>query len=42
VRWRASRRWSLAVGVDNLLDRKYFLFHPFTQRTVLVEVKASY
>ncbi len=42
VRWQASKRWSLAVGVDNLLDRKYFLFHPFTQRTVLVEAKASY
>jgi iron complex outermembrane receptor protein len=33
-----SRHWSLAVGVDNLTNRKYFLFHPFTQRTFVGEL----
>ncbi len=42
VRWQATPRWSVALGVDNLLDRKYFLFHPFTQRTVLLEMKYNW
>ena len=33
-----SRHWSLAAGVDNLTNRKYFLFHPFTQRTFVGEL----
>jgi iron complex outermembrane receptor protein len=33
---RVDRHWSASVGVDNLLDRKYFLFHPFPQRTLVV------
>ena len=31
--------WSASVGVDNLNNRKYFIFHPFPQRTFLVELK---
>ncbi len=31
--------WALSGGVDNLFNRKYFVFHPFPQRTVLVELK---
>jgi iron complex outermembrane receptor protein len=34
-----DRHWSAAVGVDNLLDRKYFLFHPFPQRTLVASAK---
>ena len=33
--YRVDRHWTAAVGVDNLLDRKYFLFHPFPQRTLV-------
>jgi iron complex outermembrane receptor protein len=33
-----SSRWSVAAGVDNLTNRKYFLFHPFTQRTFVAEL----
>jgi iron complex outermembrane receptor protein len=33
-----SENWSLAAGVDNFTNRKYFLFHPFTQRTFSAEV----
>ncbi|MEI9888575.1 MAG: TonB-dependent receptor [Rhizomicrobium sp.] len=30
--------WSASLGIDNLNDRKYFLFHPFPQRTFLVDL----
>jgi iron complex outermembrane receptor protein len=34
-----SQHWEAEAGVDNLLNRKYFLFHPFPQRTVVAELK---
>ena len=30
------------VGVDNLNDRSYFLYHPFPQRTVVAQLKYRY
>ena len=39
VRWQATDHWSAALGMENLLDRRYFLFHPFPGRTVLLELK---
>jgi len=39
VRVRFDRNWSAALGVDNLNDRKYWAFHPYTQRTVVAEVR---
>jgi iron complex outermembrane recepter protein len=39
VRYRFNRQWSGAVGIDNLNNRKYWAFHPYTQRTVVAEVK---
>jgi iron complex outermembrane receptor protein len=39
LRYRVDRQWSAAVGVDNLNDRKYWAFHPYTQRTVVAEVR---
>ncbi len=39
VKWNLAPRWTLAAGVDNLLNRKYFLFHPFPQRTFVGELK---
>jgi iron complex outermembrane receptor protein len=38
---KLSRHWSGALGVDNLLNRKYFLFHPFPQRTLVLSAKYS-
>jgi iron complex outermembrane recepter protein len=32
---RLTSHWSAGLGVDNLLNRKYFLFHPFPQRTLV-------
>ena len=40
--YRVNERWSLAAGVDNLLNRKYFLFHPFPQRTLVASAKLGF
>lgn len=37
--YRFDRHWSGSLGVDNLLDRKYFLFHPFPQRTFVASLQ---
>jgi iron complex outermembrane receptor protein len=42
VVYDVDRHWSAAVGVDNLNNRKYFLYHPFPQRTVVLELKYRY
>ncbi len=42
IRYQLDRQWSLAVGIDNLNNRKYFLFHPFPQRTLFAELKFSH
>ncbi len=39
VRYKASPHWTLEAGVDNLNNRSYFLYHPFTQRTVIFDLK---
>jgi len=39
VNYRVNENWSTSLGVDNLLDRKYFLFHPFPHRTFLAGLK---
>ena len=39
VRYQVRKNWSAAVGVDNLNNDKYFLFHPFPQRTAVAELK---
>ena len=38
VRYKINDSWNLSLGVDNLNDDKYFLFHPFPQRTFIMEV----
>jgi iron complex outermembrane recepter protein len=42
VNYRVDRHWSASLGVDNLLDRKYFLFHPFPHRTFLAGAKYGF
>ncbi|WP_395408575.1 TonB-dependent receptor domain-containing protein [Pseudoduganella sp. UC29_106] len=39
VRYRFDKNWSASVGVDNLNNKKYWAFHPYTQRTVSAELK---
>ena len=31
-----------AAGIDNLNNRKYFLFHPFPQRTIVAELRHTF
>ncbi len=38
ARFRVSEHASLALGVDNLTNDRYFLFHPFPQRSITVEL----
>jgi iron complex outermembrane receptor protein len=42
ARYAINDHLAAGVGVTNLGDRSYFLFHPFTQRTVIVDLKYSY
>jgi iron complex outermembrane receptor protein len=37
--FRFDTHWSVGLGVDNVLNRKYFLFHPFPQRTFVGSLK---
>lgn len=39
---RVDEHWSASLGVDNLLNRKYFLFHPFPQRTLVGSLKFGF
>jgi iron complex outermembrane receptor protein len=40
--YRIDSHWSWSAGIDNLLNRKYFLFHPFPQRTMVVNAKVNF
>lgn len=42
IHYQIDDQWSAAVGVDNLNNRTYFIFHPFPQRTVLLELKYAH
>jgi iron complex outermembrane receptor protein len=37
--YRLNAQWSVAVGIDNLNNYKYWNFHPYPQRTWLAELK---
>jgi iron complex outermembrane receptor protein len=37
--YRFDHHWSAGLGFDNVLNRKYFLFHPFPQRTFVGSLK---
>ena len=38
VSYKVDQHWVAALGVDNIGDRRYFLFHPFPGRTVQAEL----
>jgi iron complex outermembrane recepter protein len=38
IRYKLDQNWNLSFGVDNLNNDKYFIFHPFPQRTLVMEV----
>jgi iron complex outermembrane receptor protein len=36
--YRVSPHWSVSAGVENIFDKRYFLFHPFPGRTFTAEL----
>src|SRR5450830_295925 len=42
VHYQVNRQWSVSAGIDNLNNEKYYLYHPFSQRTAYAEVKYTY
>jgi iron complex outermembrane receptor protein len=42
VSYKFDKQTRLALGVDNLNNRKYFLFHPFPQRTAMAELRHTF
>ena len=42
VNARLNTHWNASLGVDNFLNRKYFLFHPFPQRTFVATLKYAF
>lgn len=39
VNYRLDKQLSLAVGVDNLTNDRYYAYHPYTQRTWIAQLK---
>jgi len=42
IRYKLNERFSFSFGVDNLNNYKYFLFHPFPQRTFVLSAKYEF
>jgi iron complex outermembrane receptor protein len=42
VRYKLDKQWSAAIGIDNFNNKKYWAFHPYTQRSVVAELKFDY
>ncbi len=38
AQYRLNRNWIVSAGVDNINSNNYFLFHPFPQRTFVLEL----
>jgi iron complex outermembrane receptor protein len=41
VNWKLDKQLRLAFGVDNLFDKRAFVFHPYPARTLLLELRGS-
>jgi iron complex outermembrane receptor protein len=39
VTYRIDKQWNVAFGIDNLNNYKYWNFHPYPQRTWIMELK---
>lgn len=40
--WKVTPQWTIAGGINNVLNRSYYLFHPFEQRTFFAELRWDY
>jgi iron complex outermembrane receptor protein len=38
AQYRVDQNWTASFGVDNLNNAEYFLYHPFPQRTFVMEI----
>ena len=38
ARYQLDDNWSIAAGVDNIINDQYWEYHPFPQRTFVVEI----
>lgn len=36
--YRVDENWSISAGIDNINNDKYFIFHPFPQRTLVMGI----
>jgi iron complex outermembrane receptor protein len=39
VSYKFDKNWRASFGIDNVLNRDYFIFHPFPQRTFVANLK---
>ncbi|MEO8818110.1 MAG: TonB-dependent receptor [Paralcaligenes sp.] len=39
IHYQFDKHWAGAIGVDNLTNRSYYLYHPFPERTIYAEMK---
>jgi iron complex outermembrane receptor protein len=42
VNYKVNKNWNAAMGVDNINNHKYTLFHPFPQRAFVANVKYKF
>ncbi|MEI9805439.1 MAG: TonB-dependent receptor [Pseudolabrys sp.] len=42
IQYKARERGSISFGVDNINNAKYHLFHPFPQRTFVVQGRLTF
>jgi iron complex outermembrane receptor protein len=42
VRYQIDKSWLASAGIDNILNREYWMFHPFPQRTFIATLKYSH
>lgn len=39
LQWQANEHVNLGIGVDNLTDRRYYVYYPYPSRTYMMEAK---
>jgi iron complex outermembrane recepter protein len=39
LRWKFSPGWSASLGVDNLTNEQYWVYHPYAGRTWFGELR---
>lgn len=42
ARYQINKNTTASAGIDNLTDQKYFLYHPFPQRTLVANLKYNF